>query len=215
MLDNFIDPFIHGLNLLGTAVFAISGALVAARKRLDIISFILIATVTAVGGGTLRDLLLGISPIGWVGAPHILWLCIGSAVTTYFAAHLIEPRYKLLLWADAAGMALFAVVGAEIALANGTSGIVAVGMGVMTATFGGIIRDVLCQETSLVLQQEIYATAALIGALSYVLMTMVLHIDRPFAVLIAFAAGFIIRGLAIVYRLSLPIYGRNDTASGA
>ncbi|GGZ37944.1 trimeric intracellular cation channel family protein [Asticcacaulis endophyticus] len=214
MLDQIIDPVVHWLNLAGTVVFAVSGGLVAARKNLDIISFILIGTITAIGGGTLRDLMLGIGPVGWVGAPHILWICIISAVLTYFAAHLIELRQRWLLWADAAGLALFAVVGAEVALSNGTSGMVAIGMGVVTATFGGIIRDVLCQETSLVLQQEIYATAAVIGAGSYVLMTDWLHIDRPLAVAVAFGAGFIIRALAIVFRLSLPGYSRKNSISG-
>ncbi|WAC48863.1 trimeric intracellular cation channel family protein [Asticcacaulis sp. SL142] len=214
MLNHIIDPVVHWLNLAGTVVFAVSGGLVAARKNLDIISFILVGTITAIGGGTLRDLLLGVSPVGWVGAPHILWICLISAALTYFVAHIIELKHRWLLWADAAGLALFAVVGAEVALAHGTSGMVAIGMGVMTATFGGIIRDVLCQETSLVLQQEIYATAAVIGAGSYVVMTAWLQVDRPLAVAIAFGTGFIIRALAIVFRLSLPGYRRKSPDSG-
>lgn len=213
MLDQIIDPVVHWLNLAGTVVFAVSGGLVAARKNLDIISFILVGTITAIGGGTLRDLLLGISPVNWVGAPHILWLCLVSAVLTYFVAHIIELKHRWLLWADAAGLALFAVVGAEVALTSGTSGIVAIGMGVMTATFGGIIRDILCNETSLVLQQEIYATAAVIGAGSYVFMVTWMEIDRPIAVAIAFGTGFIIRALAIIFRLSLPGYSRKRPAS--
>lgn len=189
----------------GVAVFAASGALTASRKRLDIVGFCLVATVTGIGGGTLRDLLLGGGPVYWVQRPSYVVLCLAVAVVLFFAAPHLESRLRALLWADAVGLALFCVTGAEKALLAGTPLVVAVLMGVMTAAFGGIIRDVLCAEVPLVLRQEIYATAAALGALTYVGLATG-GVADPAAQAAGFAVAFGARATGIAFGLSLPAY---------
>ena len=144
-------------------VFAISGALVASRKQMDIVGFALLGTVTGIGGGTLRDILLGELPVFWVRDPAYLVICVLISGVVNFTAHIPASRYRLLLRFDALGLALFAVTGAERALLSG-SGPVCGAMGVITATFGGVIRDVLGGESPVVLSREVYVTAALVGA---------------------------------------------------
>ena len=130
----------------------------------------LLGTVTGIGGGTLRDVLLDIHPILWVEQPAYLAACIGISVLLFFTAHLVHSRYQLILWFDAIGLALFATVGAERAIATGAAPLVAVVMGVVTASFGGIIRDVLSQQRSIIFSREIYVTAAMAAALAYVVL---------------------------------------------
>ena len=153
------------LDTLGVLAFAITGALVASRKQMDIVGFALLAVATGVGGGTLRDLLLGIAPVTWVREPAKAILCIAVAAVAFFTAHIPQSRFMAVLWLDAVGLAVFSVTGAETALAAGASPFVAVVMGVITATFGGIIRDILGGESPIILRREIYVTAALLGAL--------------------------------------------------
>ena len=158
----------YWFDLFGVTVFAISGALVASRKQLDIVGFALLATVTGIGGGTLRDLVLD-RPISWLEAPEYLGVCLIGATATYFLAPIMQRRYIVLLWLDSAGMALFSVLGTSIALAAGIHPVVSVAMGVMTATFGGIIRDVIGNELPLVLRKELYVTCAAAGATAFLL----------------------------------------------
>lgn len=192
------------LDLAGIAVFAVTGALVASRKQMDVFGFALLGTVTGIGGGTLRDLLLD-RTVFWVADPTSVVVCVVVSTIVFFTAHIPESRYRLLLWLDAIGLAAVAVRGAEIALEAGTGSIVAVVMGVITATFGGIIRDIIGGESPLVLRRDIYVTAALIGAAAYVALVG-LAIAESLAAGLGFAAGFIVRGLAIRYRWSLPVY---------
>ena len=161
---NTFDTFAQALDWFGIIVFAVSGSLVASRKQLDAIGFILLGTVTGVGGGSLRDVLLGQLPVFWVSEPVYLLVCTAVSLTAFFLAQIPASRYTVLLWCDAVGMALFSVSGAETALLAGASAPVAVAMGVVTATFGGIIRDILGGESPVVLRREIYVTAALTGA---------------------------------------------------
>jgi uncharacterized membrane protein YeiH len=142
------------LDWFGVIVFAISGALVASRKQMDIVGFALLGTVTGIGGGTLRDILLGELPVFWVREPAYLVTCVLISGVVFFTAHISESRYRLLLWFDALGLALFAVTGAERALLSGSGPVVVVAMGVITATFGGVIRDVLGGESPVVLSRE-------------------------------------------------------------
>ena len=200
-----LDWIIYGLDLAGVGVFAASGALAASRKQMDVVGFVLIATVTGIGGGTIRDLLLGSAPVFWIADPSYLLLCAAVAVLLFFAAPFLESRFRLLLWADAAGLAVFCVIGAERALAVGAPMIVAVLMGMITATFGGLVRDVLCAEVPLILRREIYATAAAAGAAAYVGLHL-MRISRPATVLAAFAVAFAIRAVALAFGLSLPSY---------
>ena len=207
-----MEQWIAWLDLCGVAVFAASGALTASRKQMDIVGFCLIATVTGIGGGTVRDLLLGQGAVYWITQPAYVLICISVGVLMFFTAPYIEFRYRVLLWADAAGLALFCVTGAQKALEVTNSLPVSVIMGVMTATFGGIIRDVLCAEVPLMLRKEIYATAAAAGALGYI--ALVLSGVAPvWAQLAGFGAAFVIRAVGIAFGVSLPVYkprpGRN------
>jgi uncharacterized membrane protein YeiH len=196
---------LYGLDMTGVLVFAASGALAASRKQMDIVGFILIATVTGIGGGTIRDLLLGTAPVFWVTTPLYLFLCAAVAGLLFGTAPLFESRFRVLLWADAAGLAVFCVIGAETALEAGAPPAVAVLMGVMTATFGGLVRDVLCAEVPLILRREIYATAAAAGAAVYVGL-YALGLARPITARAAFLAACAIRAVGIAFGLSLPRY---------
>lgn len=202
------DAFVAFVSQIGLVAFALTGALVAARKGMDPFGFMLLAAVTGVGGGALRDMLLGV-PVAWVAAPQPLLLCVATGAATYLAGRfaptfmqLLERRHTLL-WADAAGMAIFAVAGAERSLAAGAHWASAIALGAMTATFGGVVRDVLAGETPLILHREIYVTAAAVGAAGYVLLNA-LGVDAVTATLIAAWAAFVLRALAIAFDWSLP-----------
>jgi uncharacterized membrane protein YeiH len=199
------DSWLMALDWFGIAVFAVTGALVASRKRMDIFGFILLGAATGIGGGSLRDLMLGQLPVFWVKQPASLAICIVVAAATFFLAHIPESRYRALLWLDAAGLALFCVVGADKALAAGAGEFIAVAMGVMTATFGGMIRDILGGESPLILRKEIYVTAALAGAAAYVGLAT-LGVSEAIATGTGFALCFGIRALALHYGWSLPVY---------
>jgi uncharacterized membrane protein YeiH len=198
-----LQPATLILDAVGVAAFAATGALVAARKGMDITGFALLAIVTGVGGGTLRDLLLGIAPVGWVGDPFAVFLCIGVATLTYAFYGRLHKMQKAIIWCDALGLALFSVTGTKLALATGAAPVVACAMGVVTATFGGIIRDVLSAEVPLILRREIYATASLLGAAVFVVL-QALAFPLELAMAAGFTAAFALRGLAIINGWSLP-----------
>ena len=200
-----IGNLIGVVDLVATAVFAISGALAAAEKRNDILGFILFGTITGVGGGTLRDLLLNADSVFWIQHTHYLWICLGASVATWFLAPLLDSLRRVLLWADAIGMSLFSVLGAVKAVGLGAPPIVAVGMGVMTATFGSMIRDTLLNQEPVLLGPEIYVTAALLGASSYTVLHG-LELTAPFALPIAIVAAFSLRACAILFGWRLPKY---------
>lgn len=193
------------LDWFGLVVFATTGALVASRKEMDIFGFALLATAAGIGGGTLRDVLLGQLPVFWVQQPAYLLVCVGVAALLFFTAHIPQSRLTLVLWLDAIGLALFAVTGAEKTLLAGAGPVVAVAMGVMTATFGGIIRDILGGETPIILSREIYVTAALLAALVFVA-GLALGLTHPVALVSGFVAGFVLRAAALVWGWSLPRY---------
>jgi uncharacterized membrane protein YeiH len=189
---------------LGVVVFAMTGCLVAARRRVDIIGFLWLATVTGIGGGTLRDMILD-RPVFWIDQPIYLVLCFITALILFFTAHLIHRRIRWVLWGDGLGLAVFAVIGTEIALSSGAGPAVAVTMGVITATFGGVMRDLLAGEPTLILRREIYVTAALVSGGTYFLMHNTMISDTV-AVPIAILAGFLLRALALKHRFALPGY---------
>ncbi len=199
------DTAAAALDWLGVIVFAISGALVASRKQMDVVGFALLGTVTGIGGGTLRDLLLAQGPVFWVREPTYLILCVVVSCAVFFTAHIPQSRYRVLLWFDALGLALFAVAGAERALIAGSGPVVAVAMGVITATFGGIIRDVLGNESPVVLSREIYVTAALIGASMFIVLSG-FGLARESALGAGLLAGLVVRGMALRRGWSLPRY---------
>jgi uncharacterized membrane protein YeiH len=199
------DTAAAALDWLGVIVFAISGALVASRKQMDIVGFALLGTVTGIGGGTLRDLLLDQGPVFWVQEPAYLIVCVVVSGVVFLTAHIPQSRYRLLLWFDALGLALYAVTGAERALLAGTGPVVAVAMGVITATFGGVIRDVLGNQSTVVLSREIYVTAALIGASVFVVLSA-FSLARESALIVGLLAGLVVRGMALRRGWSLPRY---------
>jgi uncharacterized membrane protein YeiH len=200
---NPLDAILSWVEVVAIAAGAASGALVAARKRMDIFGFILIGTVTGFGGGTLRDLLLGRLPLFWLTRPDLLMVIAIICIAVFFGAGRL--RSAALLWADALAMATYAVLGAEIALLSGAQPWAAVLLGVMTATFGGILRDIICNEVPLILRKEIYALAALAGALLFVLLR-VQGFQREGAILAGIALAFGVRAAAIRYGWSLPAY---------
>ena len=192
------------LDYAGVAVFAATGALAASRKQLDIVGFLFLAGVTGIGGGTVRDLILGV-PVFWVLDPTYVLVCAAVGVLVFFAAHRIEYRYRLLLWLDAVGLSAYAALGAAKGLAATGSPVVAVVMGMLTATFGGILRDLLAGEPSVLLRPEIYVTAALAGAGVFTGAYLVGLPDFA-AALAAFATAFAIRGGALKFGWRLPTY---------
>src|SRR5687767_7282461 len=157
------------LDYFGIAVFAISGALLAAEKRQTFVTFVFFAVATGVGGGTLRDLLIG-APVFWVHSNAVLLICIAAALLVWIASGRVGGR--ALLWFDAAGLAAYATYGAAKALAYGVAPVPAFGMGVLTACAGGIIRDVLAGEPSVLMRPELYVTAAALAAGLFVALTL-------------------------------------------
>ncbi|MGN6771100.1 MAG: trimeric intracellular cation channel family protein [Rhizobiaceae bacterium] len=192
------------LDYAGVAVFAATGALAASRKELDIIGFLFLAAVTGIGGGTLRDVLLGV-PVFWVVNPAYTLVCAAVGLLVFFTAYLVESRYRLLLWLDAVGLAVYSAMGAAKGFAATGSPVIAIIMGVLTATFGGILRDLLAGEPSVLLRPEIYVTAALAGAVVFTLATLA-GATVVFAAILAFSAAFLVRGGALRFGWAFPAY---------
>ena len=194
------------LDLLGVAVFAVSGALAAGRKHLDLMGVLVLAVVTAVGGGTLRDLLLSRHPVFWMADPAYLVVSVfAAALTVLYTQYRAAPQRTLLV-ADALGLALFAVSGAQIAEAQQLHAIIVVVMGTMTGVAGGMLRDVLVNDIPMIIREgEVYATAAVIGVVLY-LGLQGLGVTREAAALSGMATIALIRLAAIVWDISLPLY---------
>src|SRR5688572_2878469 len=166
-----VDPaslfrLVHFFDVLAAIVFAVSGSLVASRKGLDIMAFMWFAVLTGVGGGTVRDLILDV-PVFWVQNPVHVSACLLTAVLMHFLAPLVESRYRTLLWFDAFGLALVTVAGTAKASDVGAPALVAIAMGAVTGSAGGIIRDTLGHVPSVLLRHEIYVTASVLGACTY------------------------------------------------
>ena len=195
----------QAFDLFGVAVFAATGALAASRKGMDIVGFALLASATGVGGGTLRDIALGTLPVFWVGQPIYLVICILVALMMFFSAQALQSRQRALLWLDAMGLAMFAVIGAKSAIEAGAGDFVAIVMGVVTAAFGGIIRDLLGGESPVILSREIYVSAALLGAAVFV-GAVAIGVPMTAAMVAGFVAAFALRAAALLWGWSLPRY---------
>lgn len=190
-------------------VFAATGALAAARRQHDIITFGFFGAVTGVGGGTLRDLLMD-APVFWVQRPEYLATCLAAAATIWIFGG-GKFRERILIWLDALGLSAYAVMGAAKALSFGLSPLTAMVMGVLTATFGGVIRDVLDHQPSVLLRREIYVTAALAGSAVFVVL-MLLHVSSTIAGAAGFIAALGLRTAAILFGATLPSFKpRMDT----
>jgi len=198
------------LDLIGVAVFAVSGAIVAGRKRFDLLGVAVIATVTALGGGTTRDVLLDRHPVFWIKDPTYLLVTLSAAVLTLLYVHFRQPPRISLLIADALGLALFTISGAQVAEQQNLPGIIVVLMGTITGTAGGLLRDVLSAEIPLLLRQtELYATAAIAGATAY-LMLQAAGLEHTSAALMGMATVAGLRLAAILWRLRLPVFHVSD-----
>lgn len=191
------------LDYFGIAVFAISGALVAAERRLDFVTFVFFAAVTGVGGGTLRDLLIG-APVFWIRNNATLLICIGAAIAVWFLSTRLTAR-RALDWFDAAGLAAYATFGSAKAIGYGVAPVPAFAMGVLTACFGGIVRDMLAGQPSILMRNELYVTAAALAAGLVVCLTLA-GVPLWIAAGPAALAGFVLRGLAIARRWKLPAF---------
>lgn len=202
-----IGDFVAITDVAAVGVFAASGALAAAERRLDVLGFVLFGSITGVGGGTLRDLLLGL-PVFWVSEPAYVWMCMIISTLTWYLVPLLSARSKALAWVDALGISLFCVMGCAKALEAGAAPVVAVIMGVMSASFGGLIRDTLLDRESIIFGPELYVTAAMAGAVSYVGLTALAIMPLDYALLLAVVPAFVLRAGAIRFGWRLPQYHR-------
>lgn len=195
--------FYFVIDILGTIAFAISGVLVAMDKRLDAFGVFIIAFVTAVGGGTLRDLLIGIKPVGWLNAPmHLLIIVITVLLAIIFVKQLKYVRKSLFLF-DTIGIGLYTMVGVEKGLVADLPPVMCIALGTITACFGGVIRDILCNEIPVIFRKEIYATVCILGGLVYFLLIQ-FPIQNTIAYSMAIVTIIIMRVLAVRFKISLP-----------
>jgi uncharacterized membrane protein YeiH len=191
-------------------VFAISGVLTAGRKRLDWLGVAVIAVVTAIGGGTLRDVLLDRYPIFWIANPTYLLVILGATAFTLFYVRFRIPNPRALLIADALGLAFFTIGGVQIAQQAGLSGLLAVLMGTITGVAGGMLRDVLCAEIPLILRRgQLYASSTLVGATLYLVLERA-GVARDPAALMGMGTIVVVRFAAILWRLELPVLSLED-----
>jgi uncharacterized membrane protein YeiH len=196
---------LHVIDLVGVGVFAISGALAAGRRRLDLLGVVVIATVTAIGGGTIRDLLLD-RPVFWIGEPIYLMVTFAAALLTVPYVRYASPPEKFLQAADALGLGLFTVAGAQVAQQLGVHGLIVVVMGVVTGVVGGVVRDVLCNEIPMILRRgNLYAAAAAAGAALYVMLGQ-LGVARLPASVCGMALIVALRAASIAFNWMLPVF---------
>lgn len=195
------------LELLGTFFFAISGALAIQDEHHDLFGAGFMGFVTAIGGGTLRDIMLGSYPLVWIGDINFLYSIFAGAIVAYLFFNFLIKLRRTFIFFDTLGISFFTILGVEKALSLGVRPEIAAIMGMFSAVMGGVIRDVLTNETPIIFRREIYATACLLGAIAY----LALHqagLDRNINLLTSISLIFIIRIVAIKYKLSLPTFRR-------
>lgn len=194
------------LDYAAVIVFALTGALAASRAQLDPVGFAFVACLTAVGGGTIRDLLLARENVFWVAEPTYILVATLAAITVFFAGHLFESRYRALLWLDSIALAVAVAAGVGIALAEGEGPVIVVLMGMITGTLGGLMRDVVCNEVPLVLKQgEIYVTAAFAGACAAVAIHSA-EIETQWVLLICALVTWALRAGSMRFGWRMPTY---------
>ncbi len=203
-----LDIFIYTIDYGGTFVFAISGALAGMKRQFDVFGVFILALVTAIGGGTLRDLLIGSTPVGWMLSPIYVYIVVGAVVFTYaFRAHLRKLRRSMFLF-DTIGIALYTILGLQKALSYELAPVISVMLGVVSATFGGVIRDVLSGEVPLIFRTEIYASACLAGGIFFLLFDS--WLGNVAGMTTAIIVVFLIRLFAVKYHWSLS-FGHSET----
>lgn len=203
---------LHMIYLIAISAEAGSGALMAMRRKMDWFGVALVGTVTALGGGSIRDVLLGHYPLGWVAHPEYLMFTVGAALLAAAAARLMQRLKGAFLLLDALGLVAFSIIGCDIAAASGVHVAVVVLMGMITGIAGGLLRDIVCNQVPLVLRRDLYATVSLVTGALYMGQ---LHygIDRDVATLVALAAGFNLRLAALRMSLALPVPGSGKSAA--
>lgn len=193
----------YTIDILGTIAFAISGVLVAINKKMDLFGILIIAFVTAVGGGTLRDLLIGDTPVSWMKDMTFSYVIMASAIfAMVFRSKINYLRTSLFLF-DTIGIGLYTVVGIDKGLNAGLHPIICIALGTMTASFGGVLRDILCNEIPVIFRKEIYATACILGGITYFMLRM-LPIQDNWVFIIAGSVVIAIRLLAVKFKIALP-----------
>jgi uncharacterized membrane protein YeiH len=197
--------FLHYLFIMGICVEAITGALAAGRKKMDFFGVMLIASITALGGGTVRDALFNTYPLTWVTHPEYLLYTSFCAFLTIFIAHSLIRLMKVFLILDALGLSTFVIIGTLKALNHGLSPSIAIISGMTTGICGGMLRDILCNDIPLVLRKELYAVLALLGSLLFIILTH-LHISQNINIIITLISIFIVRLLAIFFHLEIPVF---------
>lgn len=201
-----MEALVYWLDMAGVIVFALSGVILACRSRMDPFGMLVLAAVASIGGGTIRDLVLGVRPVFWITDPTYLWVILATVGLSILGFHYIHRLTRTFLpVTDACGLALFTVIGAHKALMLGSAGVVAVVMGMMTGVAGGMLRDVLARRVPMVLRQEIYATASIIGGTAYVLL-LELQVNAVLAIGLALGLTLALRLAAIYWQLSLPTF---------
>lgn len=193
------------LDLLGTAAFAISGALFAIKKRMDTFGVLIIAFVTAVGGGTLRDMLIGAERITWMKDLNYIYVIFVSVILAIVFRKKIGYLSKSLFLFDTIGLGIFTIIGTEIGLQNDFHPLICVALGMITATFGGVIRDTLSNEIPLIFQKEIYATACIIGSVTYLILNNFI-IDQDLIHILTTVMVITVRLIAVKFKLKLPTF---------
>jgi uncharacterized membrane protein YeiH len=205
MMPDSVDHILYALDLFGVFVFAVSGALSAGRKQMDLFGVIVIAIVTALGGGTLRDIVLGLQPVSWIDQSIYIYVAVGAALLTFLAARFITIPHRSLQVADALGLAVFTVLGTQTALNMQLDWLIAVMMGVISAVFGGVIRDVLSDEIPLILRGDIYATASFAGALTLTLGSLIWPLNT-YLILASALVCLMLRLAAMQWGFRLPSF---------
>ncbi|MFC4720995.1 trimeric intracellular cation channel family protein [Geojedonia litorea] len=195
--------FFQIIDILGTVAFAVSGVLVAMNKRMDLFGVLIIAFVTAVGGGTLRDMLIGQTPVSWMTNMTYVYVIFGATILAIILKDKINYLRTSLFLFDTIGIGLYTVVGIEKGIQAELHPIICIALGTMTACFGGVIRDILCNEIPVVFRKEIYATACILGGLTYFLLREFMN-DTNFVFVIAGLIVIIVRLLAVKLKISLP-----------
>ncbi|KGE14512.1 trimeric intracellular cation channel family protein [Sphingobacterium deserti] len=196
---------IYSIDLLGTMVFAISGAMAANRKHIDIFGAAFTGFVTAIGGGSLRDVFLNLRPV-WVDDGNYLIAILIGVTISILANKYLDRLARTLSFFDAIGIGFFCIVGVQKSLSNEASAIASIILGMFSAVMGGVIRDTLMNETPLIFRKEIYATACLSGAILYVVLGL-FEVDSTVNAFLSAAIIFVIRLLAVKFKLSLPVVG--------
>ncbi len=204
MIPNFVNKkMFHLLDIIGTLFFAISGVLTGLNKKLDAFGVFIIAFVTALGGGTLRDILIGKTPVGWmIDTQYIYIVLLGVLISVLFRKKLDQLRVSLFLF-DTIGLGIFTIIGIEKGISKELDPMICIALGTMTASFGGVIRDILCNEIPILFRKEIYATICIIGGGLYFFLKQ-FHLNQDLLYLLTSSFIITLRLLAVYYKWSLP-----------